>query len=171
MNRPFFSVNLKRDWLLILFLTLFAIVLPGMLCPSLPPRQIAARTRCISNIKQLALSATMYTADYDDRFPLRDNWMDSTKEYRKGDDMLRCPTFAFDEKAPKNLYGYAMNQAISGAKPPPNIANVPLIFDSVNLARNASGTLDSLPNPGRHGGQNVIGYADGHAKAVDPNKP
>ena len=97
--------------------------------------------------------------------------MDAIYPYHKNEWIERCPTFVKDKEVPKNLYGYAMNQAMSGAKPPPNPDTVPLIFESVNLARNASGTLDSLPNPGRHDGKNSIGYADGHAKAVDPNKP
>ena len=44
----------------------------------------------------------------------------------------------------------------------------PMIYDSINYARNASDPLLSLPNPGRHEGYNVIGYADGHAKHVAP---
>lgn len=125
-------------------------------------------THCLSNVKQLALMQIMYSADYDDRFPLRDNWMDSTKEYRKGDDMLRCPSFSWDESSPKNQYGYAMNQVMSGAKATSPSADMPLLFDSINLARNASGTLDSLPDPARHNGKNTIGYADGHVKRM-PN--
>jgi len=123
----------------------------------------------MSHVKQIAYMQILYSADFDDRYPLRDNWMDSTTGYRKGDDMLRCPTFADDRNAPKNQYGYAMNQAMSGRKPPPNYAEVPLVFDSINLARNASGTLDSLPDPPRHGKGNIIGYADGHAKGVEPS--
>lgn len=47
----------------------------------------------------------------------------------------------------------------------------PLLFDSINLARNASDPFVSLPNPPRRHteGQppaNYIAYADTHAKAV-----
>jgi prepilin-type processing-associated H-X9-DG protein len=159
------------SWLELLMVLLVFALLGAILFPVYTNGGPSRSTGCLSNVKQMGVMQIMYAADYDDRFPLRDNWMDSTQEYRKSEGILRCPTFAFDEKAPKNLYGYAMNQAMSGAKIPPKPDTVPLIFESVNLARNASGTLDSLPNPGRHNGKNMIGYADGHVKAVDSNKP
>jgi len=120
------------------------------------------RTGCISNVKQLAVSMQFYFQDNNERFPLRDNWMDATDRYRKNDDILRCPRLR-KGKAPQNQYGYAMNQAMSGAKEPEMPGKIPLVFDSINLARNASGTLDSLPDPPRHVKVNYIGYADGHA--------
>jgi prepilin-type processing-associated H-X9-DG protein len=159
------------SWLELLMVLLVFALLGAILFPVYTNGGPTRRHPCISRVKQLALATIIYISDYDDRFPPRDSWMDGIFPYHKNESIERCPTFAFDEKAPKNLYGYAMNQAMSGAKPPPNIATVPLIFDSVNLARSASGTLDSLPNPGRHKGMNVIGFADGHVKRFDPNKP
>jgi hypothetical protein len=129
------------------------------------------RTGCISNVKQLAVAMQFYFQDNNERFPLRDNWMDATKDYRKNDDMLRCPTLAREKTAPKNQYGYAMNQAMSGAKEPEMPGKVPLVFDSINLARNASGTLESLPDPPRHVKVNYIGYADGHAGPLSVAAP
>ena len=159
------------SWLEVLLVLATFVVLVAIIIPVRAGGGPTPMTACYSNVEQMAHAMIMYSADYDDRFPLRENWMESTYEYRKSDNMLRCPTFAWDEKAPKNHYGYAMNQTLSGAKTPPNPGTVPLVFDSVNLARNATGTLGSLPNPGRHNGKDMISYADGHAKAVYPNKP
>ena len=117
---------------------------------------------CISNLKQIALSLTMYTVENDDRFPGRDTWMDATSGYIKNDAVLHCPD-VMDEAS--TMYGYAFNGKLSFAPIPKSGADqVPLVFDSVNLGRNASGGLDSMPNPPRLGGGN-IGYADGHVKA------
>ena len=162
------------SWLEVLMMLALVAVFAAVLYPVFAPGDFKGpdpSTRCKSIVKQLALASIIYISDYDDRFPLRDSWMDGIFPYHKNKSIERCPTFAWDEKAPKNQYGYAMNQAMSGAKPPPNPEAVPLVFESVNLARNASGTLDSLPNPGRHNGRNVIGYADGHVKARDPSQP
>ena len=162
----------EATWQLILGLVVLATLLALLLFPLFATGHGGSpRKACLSHVKQLAILQIMYAADYDDRFPLRDSWMDATYAYRKRSDILRCPTFVRDKEGPKNIYGYAMNLTLSGAKEPPKPETVPLIFESVNLARNASGTLDSLPNPGRHEKRSIIGYSDGHAKAVDPNKP
>lgn len=116
---------------------------------------------CISNLKQLALGVTMYTVDNDDRFPGRDVWMDATSSYIKNDAVFHCPDVV-DES--NSTYGYAFDGKLSFAAMPKEGADkAPLVFDSVNLGRNASGGLDSMPNPPRPGGGNV-GYADGHVK-------
>jgi prepilin-type processing-associated H-X9-DG protein len=145
------------------------VILSIVLFPLYAPRRGARPvTRCLSNVKHLAGAMILYSQDNDGRFPLRDNWMDSTGSYRRPR-VVRCVIFADDRDSPRNQYGYAMNQAMSGAKEPANSGTVPLVFDSINLARNASGTLDSLPNPPRHEEYNNIGYADGHARRVGPN--
>ena len=169
-EKSFWNVDIKRNWLLIVFLILAAGLLYAIFAPVGYPIHAAMRSACLSNLKQLALAQQMYASDHDGRFPFRDNWMDATEKYRKNDDILRCSKLRKD-KAPQNLYGYAMNQAMSGSKEPKDPDTVPLVFDSINLARNASGTLESLPNPPRHGKVDNIGYADGHAKGIVLNQP
>jgi prepilin-type processing-associated H-X9-DG protein len=51
---------------------------------------------------------------------------------------------------------------LSGQSSPSRPARA--LYDSSNLARNASDPGTSLPNPPRHLGS-VIGYADGHVSA------
>ena len=152
-----------------LLITLAALAtLAIVLFPVYAPRRGARSVnRCLSNVKQLAGAMILYSEDNDGRFPLRDNWMDSTGNYRRPR-TVRCVVFADDRDSPQNQYGYAMNQAMSGSKEPKDPDTVPLVFDSINLARNASGTLESLPNPPRHGKVDNIGYADGHVKGVGP---
>ena len=128
---------------------------------------VAERTLCLSNVKQLGIGQLIYVADYDDRFPNRDNWMDASLPYIKREETFHDPIF---KKTPA-LYGYCFNAQLSLAKTPATgTAEIPLIFDSTNQARNASGSLASLPSPGRHKNRNSdssfnnIGYADSHVK-------
>ncbi|MFI5385823.1 MAG: hypothetical protein ACHQ50_06850, partial [Fimbriimonadales bacterium] len=55
----------------------------------------------------------------------------------------------------------ALNAGVKTTRVDP-AATTPLIYDSVNLARNASDLVGSLPNPGRHHGHNNLCFADGH---------
>ena len=94
--------------------------------------------------------------------------MDTSEVYTKNPYLFHCPEL--QKKPDENIYGYAFNLELSSAKEPKDPDKVPLIFDSMNLAKNASGTLDSLPNPGRHHEKNFVGFADSHAKSIDSNK-
>ena len=134
-------------------------------------RRTPERTACVINLKQIAMAHLMYAGDYDDRFPDRDVWMDVVFPYIKNKDIYHCPGIQREEPQ-LEIYGYCFNAELSRAKLPPlNLELKPLAFDSVNLARNASGFVDSLPSPGRHKSEtadaayNTIAYADGHAKA------
>lgn len=127
---------------------------------------------CLSNMKQLAVGQLIYLADYDDRFPDRDSWMDATYPYIKREDNYHCPILQKGKPAPQ-IYGYCFNGEMSKAKLPAKDADkIPLLFESDNVARNASGPFQ-VPNPGRHrsvgseqGANNVV-YVDAHARSID----
>lgn len=102
----------------------------------------------------------MYATDYDDRMPPRDHWLDLVTSRPEFHEMDHCPLVSGP-----GLVGYAMNAGVKTANDP-SPESTPLVYDSVNLARNAADLVTSLPLPGRHGGVNVIGYLDGHAKGV-----
>ena len=121
--------------------------------------------QCLSNVKHTALGLIQYSADADDRLPLRDLWMDATLPYMKSETQWHCPS------VPKGAYGYAFNAALSLAKPPKDPMSTPMVYDSLNPIRNASDLVTSLPKPGRHGGKNSVAYADGHAKRVESPAP
>ncbi|MBC8064001.1 MAG: DUF1559 domain-containing protein [Chlorobia bacterium] len=141
-----------------------------LLWPVHAGKDSARKYACLSNVKQMALACIMYASDYDDRFPNRDNWMDASVPYLKDEDLLQCNILQRERKDPQ-IYGYAFNGQLSNAKLPRRPDFVELVFESMNLARNASGSKGSLPNPGRHKvgdglPSNNVSYADGHAKAI-----
>ncbi len=135
---------------------------------------------CLANVKQTSASMLMYAQDYDDHLPPAATWMDATSTYAdnggtKEKQVFRCPTVLVANPAG---FGYAYNTKLAG-RPLAKIANTAqsqTLYDSTNLERNASDAVTSLPSPGRHRGRrfpprrnsgfNIMGYADGHAKAV-----
>lgn len=140
------------------------LVLGAILWPVGQPDRYSSSTFCLSNLKQQALGNIMYAADFDDRFPNRDYWMDALGPYTKN------PQLFHDPEVPKGVYGYAFNAALDHAKSPKQPETVPLVYDSVNPIRNASDLFTSLPAGGRHPKENPsrnnVAYADGHAKAL-----
>lgn len=131
----------------------------------------ARNTACLSYTKQMAIASLMYAGDHDDHLPLRDSWMDAITPLAKNNTMMfQCPTL-YSKGRDENIYGYAFYGPLSGALVPKQPETVPLVFDSLNLARNASGTLESAPKPGRHatskGPRNSVAYADGHVSRVE----
>lgn len=134
-------------------------------------RTVSPRMTCISNLKQLAFAALAYSDDWDDRLPLGHTWMDSTSDYYVNESLLHCNEVKDRYPDRNDLYGYAFNSTLSSAKAwsfPTEVAqNKPLVYDSSNLARNASDPFISLPDPPRHRDiVNVVCFLDGRAKAL-----
>lgn len=126
-------------------------------------RERARNVSCLSNVKQQELGILMYAQDYDQYLPAANQWMDATSPYRHSELSLHCPAAA---QSTSDLYGYAYNKGIS-ARLLPSVADpqtTPMTYDSTVLTRNAFDYVSSLPRPGRHVGENNVGYADGHAK-------
>jgi hypothetical protein len=153
---------------LLLGLTILAVFVPVYSSHGYPSPE---RATCLSNLKQIATAQFLYASDYDDRFPDRDVWMDVVFPYIKNQETYHCPAFQKKERKPE-IYGYCFNAELSRVKLPTKSPElIPLAFDSVNLARSASGSIDSLPSPGRHksdtsdAAYNMVAYADGHAKS------
>ncbi len=163
---------------------------PGLKRAGEAMREVGRTRTCLSNVKQIATGLQMYAQDYDEHLPPASGWMDTTKAFTakgstKEKDVFRCPAAAL--KVP-DAYGYAYSTALAG-KPLGKVgkpADAPMVYDSTNLTRSASDAVTTLPSPGRHHGRrgrpgglglggpanNVIGYADGHAKTVsDGTKP
>lgn len=107
----------------------------------------------------------MYLADYDQRLPSRDAWMDSLDPYLSGSSQFRDPEITGEQQ-----FGYAFDSRLS-TKNEALIADPSkqaLAYDSINLGRNASDPFVSLPIPGRHKGVNSVVYMDGRAKRANP---
>ncbi len=123
----------------------------------------APSSRCVSFTKQCLLASLMYADDYDDRLPLVVRWGDILQPYAKSEEMLKDV-----EGIPKGTYGRAFRKSASGiaAKSVKSPQGYVLIFDSTLLSRNAASELGTLPHPGRHHGKDIVGYLDGHSKAL-----
>jgi prepilin-type processing-associated H-X9-DG protein len=139
------------------------VFLPALLFPIFSQaREKARHVECMSNLKALALAQLMYANDYNDYLPTASRWGDLIRPYVKPDE-YRCPSI------PKGQgFGYAMNvrlsrQKVSRLTMP---SQIPLLYDSSNLAWNAHDPVTSLPNPPRHIRLNNIAFADGHVEAV-----
>lgn len=77
-------------------------ILAGLLMPALVhAKQKANAIKCLNNLRQLSLSATMYASDHDDEFPRRlrltNSWIFALQPYYKDMKVLKCPSDAFLE--------------------------------------------------------------------------
>lgn len=131
-------------------------------------REKARRSACLSNLSRIGLASLMYAQDYDDKLPPSTQWMDRLKRYTRTENLYHCPSVApgGDRSDPSRPYGYAMDSRVSGKstmkmKTP---ANVVLVYDSTNTARNA--TDAGASRAARHVGGASVGYVDGHVKYV-----
>lgn len=141
-------------------------ILAAILFPVFAQARFAAqRTATVNNAKVSANAALMYSADWDDRLPPADTWMDATLSYTKDNQVYKSILAAGDDP---NKFGFAFRLDLGGKKTldyedPYRWA---MIFDSTLTDRNAASNLETLPEPGRYQGSNIIGFLDGHAKAV-----
>jgi hypothetical protein len=143
----------------ITFLEIIAIVVvllipAAIFMPVIAGNRGPHRSHCLSNLKQLGLASITYSSDYDDRLMDRDQWMDLILAYHKNPPAENCPEVAKGNDNSSRLYGYSLNSLLSQQ----NIVkladanNTVLLYDSSNLARNASDPLLSFPKPVRHEG-------------------
>jgi prepilin-type N-terminal cleavage/methylation domain-containing protein/prepilin-type processing-associated H-X9-DG protein len=92
----------RRGFTLIELLVVIAIIaiLAAILFPVFAKaREKARQTSCLSNVKQIALSAMMYAQDYDEKFPLVYTdvtnvplWQDRLVPYIKNSQIWDCPS-------------------------------------------------------------------------------
>ena len=141
-------------------------VIAAILFPVFAQAKLAAkRTATLSNSKQAALAVLMYSADWNDRLPRADQWMDATMPYSKNDGIYKSLIVAERDAL---AYGFAFRKEFDRKKIVdfPDPTRRATIFDSTLTQRNATGGLDTLPVPGRYQGANIIAFLDGHAKAT-----
>ncbi len=147
----------------------FSPILAAVLFPVFAQARSKARAvTCMSNEKQSALGTLMYVQDYDERFPPASQWMDTINPYLKSDESYRCPQVAPGETNPNGPFGYAMNSYLNRK----NLADIKqpeaafLMWDSNNLAKNASDPMNSIAYPLRHNIFDNISYVDGHVRGL-----
>jgi prepilin-type processing-associated H-X9-DG protein len=136
-------------------------------------RKAATQTLCLSNVKQLDLAMLLYVNDNNDSFPAANVWADKME---KGNYMVnRKPVSGGNRalyKCPSvtSGYGYAMNDKMTGMNTEKvDGAITLLLFESNDTSWDAHGNPADQANPPRHGNRNNVGYADGHAKSVNPS--
>lgn len=112
---------------------------------------------CLSRLGQIGKAMTLYTGDFDNRYPPAGAWIDATWSYilekdpkETTENPYQCPTIA---KMRTGEFGYSMNDRF-GSQPFDDSGDEwtsePLVFDSDELGRNSHATIGSLCLPPRH---------------------
>jgi prepilin-type processing-associated H-X9-DG protein len=116
-------------------------------------RERARAVSCLSNVKQVSLAMLMYLQDYDEKFKLRaDSYKAKLMPYCKNEQIFHCPA----DKSGAVSYSFNLNlqgKSMSALKYP---AQTVMIYEGRN------GKLEY-----RHDGTAIVGFADGHAKAMN----
>jgi prepilin-type processing-associated H-X9-DG protein len=122
--------------------------LSAILFPVFAQARVAAqRTQALSNAKQIALAALMYSNDYDDQFPYvqsTDQFRHLTYPYSKNDSVWKTTN------PNGGGFRFAMNLAGVAETSIDNPAEAPLIYEA-----------NAWPD-----GQRVVAFADGHVKRI-----
>lgn len=185
---------MRKGFTLIELLVVIAIIaiLAAILFPVFArAREKARQSSCLSNVKQIMLSITMYIQDYDETLPPSRAhpasgwkvWTTATEPYRKNEQILTCPSSAG--------YGwgnsdYGLNRhiftEISYGADPRKLSTIEYPAETLALADSSttgdtadgwtysySWGLNYIPEndrfiPARHNGGANFGFCDGHAK-------
>jgi prepilin-type processing-associated H-X9-DG protein len=116
----------------------------------------AKNAACLSNVKQIALAAMMYTQDYDEVFPNTPVTFKSlVMPYIKSEGVFHCPLDA------PGVVAYRFNEKLAKK----SLAVVEAPAETVMLYEGEKGKLNF-----RHDGKAVVGFADGHVKLVTPEE-
>jgi prepilin-type processing-associated H-X9-DG protein len=148
------------------------ILIMTFLAPGGNTKESAKGSACMSNQKQLALGLSNYAADNDDTLPFRDGWLDAALanmrsfdgEPRTNPHVARCP--GIDKEVVG--VGFSFNSLLDRAKVGSimDTGQTVIIFESINLGRNASDPLISFPAEPRHSRGGPAAFVDGHVKMI-----
>lgn len=125
----------------------------------------AQGTGCLSNMRQLCMSAQLYAGDNGDMLPT-EQWPDQLAAYVKNRAIYTCPG------APGKAVAYAINEALIGARTGDvkRPSETVLFFESDQAQELPFGGPDAVTGPPRHEGRVAVGFVDGHAKFVSPEE-
>ncbi|PQV65135.1 prepilin-type processing-associated H-X9-DG domain-containing protein [Abditibacterium utsteinense] len=122
-------------------------------------REVARRSSCQSNLKEISMRLMQYVQDYDGKLPDAQNWIDKIKPYVESEQLFTCPSVT-DPAG----YGYAFNFNLS-LKPLAALENpsqTVSIYETTILERNMYGFGED-PAFRHQDGANYA-FADGHVK-------
>lgn len=144
----------------------FMAIIAAILMPSFASARTQARTVVLkSNAKQICLAMAMYCDDNDGQFPPAENWPDVLKPYIGNEKILTSPF------APEAGRAWAINKNLDGRKrqdiKQPH--RVVLVFEARFSSPPAGGRELLSEKPGTIRGY-VIGFLDGHAELVRPER-
>lgn len=168
------SPSALRQWLIgIVCVLAFALLLAG-LWPVFSPRRRGLEGKsgdCAVHLLQMAEATHLYAENSDGRLPDATRWQDQIPPGSVARESMRHPFAPDSLHCPGvSAFGYAFNRGLSQA-PLASLEhpeNLPLIYDSSNLVANANDNFASLPIPARHGGKNIVVYANGRFHTLPP---
>ncbi len=126
------------------------------------------RAGCAQNLRALSLAFETYADDWDDRLPHVGGWPNAISPYMKfGDQCYHCPGDPAQRWPAQRWPDYACNPFLAGMKMHDitNPTGVIVFFDSNAGTPSPADTGQSLPNPPRHGRNNLC-FLDGHVAAL-----
>jgi hypothetical protein len=144
----------------LLFVALTVALLPVFLRES----DSELRTRCLANVKNLAIALSMYADDYG-TFPAADHWSDALVQYVHDRETYRC---RYSAARCAYAFNAALGRGRAEALESPDA--VVAIFES-DRGWNAHGGPEVMTDFPRHLGGENVGYPDGHAKWRARQKP
>jgi hypothetical protein len=127
---------------------------------------------CQRNLNDIYKAFSLYQDDNVGYLPTAGNWMDLIEPQMSRKKRLRDPAYEDDDRK----FGYAYNSRIAGQKGRKleNPGKTELVYDSMNLSRNASDEGTSIPRKGRHKDEGIRGnnvlFAGGAVKFLTGKK-
>jgi len=136
----------------------------AMLLPALAAaKQRAMEINCLNNEKQLALAIKIYAGDNTNCLPVATSWCDAIRTEAGSTRIFKCPA-----GRPSSQCDYAFNDKLGGMDESKIDPQTVMIFES-DRGWNASGGPEALlatPRHRSHGGDVVVGFADGSVRTV-----
>lgn len=144
----------------------FITLMMAILMPALAHARVQAKTLVSQNqARQICLAMMMYCDENDGRFPPADNWTATLTPYIGDAKILESPF------APHTGLAWAMNKNLDGRKLNDirQPAQTVLIFEA-RIGGPPAGGRELLPRRPRGRRGYVVGFLDGHADIVPPDK-
>lgn len=163
-------------------LVVLAIIAVVWLMMAMEPRMKAQREEELMKLCEtrlglrLAAALQLYLDRYDNLLPPAQNWCDALEDMVPPSQ--RPFVFHCSKLEGKGGYGFAFNAYAwdsehNSPRWHPEMypqSEVVLIYETTQRKRNAVGTGNDIPNPGRHNGYNLFLFADGSTMALMPEE-